>query len=337
MWTRFTIEGKTVLVALAATAMLTGCSSRQVLQHDYETAQQAAKQGDFKAAAADMSPIVQANSDDPNAYIAQAYAYFNAGQDDQAIQDVSRAIDLEPQAAMYISMRSMLYARVGRSDLALDDANSVINLAPNTADSYSRRGYIYMTSGNSDMALADFSQAIKLDPNVALYHLQKGFAYGMQRRYAEAVQEWNAALRLRPEYGPAYSALGWLQATCPDPAFRNATQAVENSKRGAELGAPNMLAAIAAASGVAPAGTKPTHYEPGLAWSLDALAAAYAEAGDFEQAVAVQRQAIARNNTAPNPLATKEQALLALYQQQKPYRADLSSIVPQLPWIVVPS
>lgn len=337
MWTQFTIERKTVLVALAAAAMLTGCSSRQVLQKDYETAQQAAKQGDFKAAAADMSPIVQAESDDPSAYIAQAYVYFNAGEDDQAIHDVSRAIDLEPQAAMYIAMRSILYTLVGRFDLALDDANSVINLAPHTADSYSNRGYIYMAGGNSDMALADLSQAIKLDPNVAFFHLQNGFAYGMQRRYAEAEREWKAALRLRPEYGPAYSALGWLQATCPDPALRNATQAVENSKRGAQLGAPKMLAAIAAATGVAPASTKPTPYEPGLAWSLDALAAAYAEAGDFQQAVAVQRQAIAHNDTAPNPLATKEQALLALYQQRKPYHADLSSIVPQLPWIVVPS
>ena len=330
------MEGKTVLVALAAAAMITGCSSHQSLQNSYETSQQAAKQGDFKAAAVDMSPIVQAESDDPNAYLARAYAYFNAGDNDQAIQDVSRAIDLEPQASMYIAIRSQLYTRVGRLDLALDDANSVINLAPHSADSYSNRGYIYIATGNSDMALADLSQAIKLDPNVAFFHLQKGFAYGMQQRYAEAEQEWKAALRLRPEYGPAYSALGWLQATCPDPALRNATQAVENSKRGAQLGAPKMLAAIAAASGVVPASTEPTHYEPGLAWSLDALAAAYAEAGDFQKAVAVQRQAIAHNNTAPNPLATKEQMLLALYQQQKPYHADLSAIVPELPWIVVP-
>jgi Flp pilus assembly protein TadD len=331
------IQGKTVLVALAAAAMITGCSSRQDLQNSYEASQQAAKQGDFKAAAADMTPIVQADSNDPSAYLAQAYACVNAGEDDRAIQDVSRAIDLEPQAASYIGIRSQLYTRVGRFDLALDDANTVVNLAPHTADSYSNRGYIYMTRGNSDLALVDFSQAIKLDPNVALFHLQKGFAYGMQQRYADAEREWKAALELRTEYGPAYSALGWLQATCPDPAFRNATEAVENSKRGAQLGAPNMLAAIAAASGLTPASTKPTHYEPGLAWSLDALAAAYAEAGDFDQAVAVQGQAIAHNNTAPNPLATKEQALLALYQQRKPYRADLSSIVPQLPWIVVPS
>ena len=330
------MELKTVLVALAAAAMLTGCASSQVLQKDYEASQQAAKQGDFKAEAADTSPIVQADSQDPDAYIAQAYAYSNAGKNDQAIEDMSRAIELEPQASMYLVIRSQLYTRVGRLDLALDDANSVIDLAPHSADSYSNRGFIYLVSGNSDMALADLSQAIKLDPNVALFHLQKGFAYGMQQRYAEAEQEWKAALRVRPDYGPAYSALGWLQATCPDPAFRNATQAVENSKRGAQLGAPKMLAAIAAAGGMVPASTKPTHYEPGLAWSLDALAAAYAEAGDFQQAVAVQRLAIAHNDTAPNPLATKEQALLALYQQQKPYHADLTAIVPELPWIGVP-
>ena len=97
--------------------MITGCSSRQDLQNNYETAQQAAKQGDFKAAAADMAPIVQADSNDPRAYLAQAYAYLNAGEDDQAIQDVSRAIDLEPQAGR-ISGYARNYTRASAASIS---------------------------------------------------------------------------------------------------------------------------------------------------------------------------------------------------------------------------
>ncbi|HVA79767.1 MAG TPA: hypothetical protein VNF29_02460, partial [Candidatus Binataceae bacterium] len=74
-----------------------------------------------------------------------------------------------------------------------------------------------------------------------------------------------------------------------------------------------------------------------LAWSLDTLAAAYAEAGQFDQAVAAQKQAIAHNRTAPNPLATKERMLLSLYQERKPYRAGFDSVVPELPWISLPA
>ena len=112
------ILGKTVLVALAAAGMITGCSSRQDLQNNYETAQQAAKQGDFKAAAADMTPIVQADSNDPSAYLAQAYAYVNAGEDDQAIQDVSRVIHFLSRRRHRISGYARNYTRASAASIS---------------------------------------------------------------------------------------------------------------------------------------------------------------------------------------------------------------------------
>lgn len=329
---------KKSLAVIALAALLVGCSSnQQALQVDYRNARTAAKQGDFKAEAADMTPLVQADSQDPNAYVSRAYAYFNAGENNQAIDDLTRAIDLEPQASEYLILRAMFYTRTGRFDLALDDANSAVDLSPHTADVYSGRGFVYMASGDSAKAIADLRRAIKSDPNVALFHLQLGFAYGMQHRYPDTIGEWETAISLRPNYGPAYSAIGWLQATCPDSTFRNTAKAVENAKRGAQLGAPKIMAGIAAVSASPSSRTKATHYDPGLAWSLDALAAAYAAAGNFEQAVTIQQQAIAHNRGAPNPLATREKELLTLYQQKKAYNGDLNSIVPQLPWIVVPS
>ncbi|MGH7249005.1 MAG: tetratricopeptide repeat protein, partial [Pseudomonadota bacterium] len=327
-----------MLLALAfcTTAICAGCASQAGLQKAAANAQNAEKQGDYKAAAADLNPVVDADSQDPQAYLARAYAYFEAGENQRAISDVSRAIELEPDAAEYRIMRSQAYTRVPQFDLALDDANEVIRLTPNSADSYSSRGYVYMAMGDSAKAIPDLSHAIKLDPNAAMFRVQRGFAYGMEGRYAEAETEWRTAIRMRPDYGPAYSALGWLQATCPDAKFRDAKRAVEDAKRGAKLGAPTMLAALVS-GGASDLKPKPGQDQPALAWSLDALAAAYAEAGDFRQAVAVQQQAIAYNRTTPNPLATKEQKLLALYQQKQAYRAGFDSVVPELPWISLPS
>jgi len=330
---------KSTKLALAlCTAMICGCASQASVQRAAADAQKAANQGDYKAAAADLDPVVAADSQDPQAYMARAYAYLAAGENQRAIADATRAVELEPDAAFYLLARSYGYSRAGEFDRALEDTNAAIQLAPNTADCYGERGFVYMSMGDSGSALKDLAHAIKLDPNSVVYRVQRGFALGMQGRYADAQREWEAAIRMRPDYGPSYSALGWLQATCPDAKFRDAKQAVENAKRGAKFGAPTMLAALISMGAVqANIKPEPNQSEPSLAWSLDSLAAAYASAGDFRQAVAVQQQAIAHNHAAPNPLATQERKLLALYQQQKPYRAGFDSVVPSLPWIVLPS
>lgn len=331
---------KPIAVALALTVAMIcgGCAQQAALEQAGADSQASQRNGDYKTAALDLNPIVAANPDNPQAYMAQAYDYLYAGENDQSIADVSRAIELEPNAAQYRIFRSQVYTRTSRSALALDDANEAIRLAPNTALCYSSRGFIYMTMGDSAKAIADLSHAIELDPNNAMFLVQRGFAYGMAAHYAETQADWKSAISMRPDYGPAYSALGWLQATCPDAKFRDAGQALENAKRGAGLGAPTMLVAMKS-SGAVKSDIKPKSgpNSSALAWPLDALAAAYAEAGNFQQAVAVQQQAISHNKISPNPLATKEQKLLALYQQQKPYRAGFDEVVPALPWIVLPS
>jgi tetratricopeptide (TPR) repeat protein len=328
----------TLSFALAIAMLCGGCAPRAALQQAGADSQAAHAKGDYKTAALDLNPIVAAYPDNPQVYIAQAYDYLSAGENDQAIADATHAIELEPNAAEYRMFRSQAYTRTARLDLALDDANEAIRLAPNTAYCYSSRGFIYMAMGDSAKAIADLSHAIELDPNNAMFLVQRGFAYGMAGRYAETQADWQGAIKMRPDYGPAYSALGWLQATCPDAKFRDAKQALENAKRGAGLGAPAMLVAVVStAAAKSDAKPKPGPNSPAVAWSLDALAAAYAESGDFQQAVAVQQQAISHNHLAPNPLATKEQQLLALYRQQKPYRAGFDAVVPSLPWIVLPS
>ncbi|MHB8383287.1 MAG: tetratricopeptide repeat protein [Candidatus Binataceae bacterium] len=327
-----------LILAIAAAAIYGGCVSQASLQQSATAAHKAANRGDYKTAAEDLTPVVDADSQDPQAYMARAAAYFEAGENRRAIADVTRAQELEPDAAYYLLARSFGYSRTGQFDLALDDANSAIRLAPNTAMCYSQRGFVYMAMSNDQSAITDLVHAIKLDPNSVVYRVQLGFARGMAGDYAGARRAWETAIRMRPDYGPSHSALGWLQATCPDAQFRDAKKAVDNAKRGAELGAPTMLATLVAMGAVQiNIQPKPDQNEPTLAWSLDALAAAYANAGDFRQAVAVQQDAIAHNKFSPNPLAVKEQKLLALYQQRKPYRAGFNPVVPSLPWIVLPS
>ena len=89
------------------------------------------------------------------------------------------------------------------------------------------------------------------------------------------------------------NALAWMLATSPYTEVRNGPEAVQYAGQ--------------AASG-------PNRKVPEI---LDTLAAAYAETGEFDQAISVERQAIALLKEGP---ASRGFALrLELYKARKPY------------------
>jgi tetratricopeptide (TPR) repeat protein len=88
----------------------------------------------------------------------------------------------------------------------------------------------------------------------------------MKKEYDSAIKEYIKAIRLNNNYAKAYNALAWLLATCSDEKYRNGLKAVEFAKKAVDIA-------------------------PVSQW-FDTLAAAYAEAGDFDMAVKSQEKAI---------------------------------------------
>jgi tetratricopeptide (TPR) repeat protein len=111
--------------------------------------------------------------------------------------------------------------------------------------------------------------------------------------FGRAAADYQKSLALDAESPDAYRSLAWLLATCPDPQFRHPEKALLAAERAARL-AP-----------------------PGDPFVLDALAAAHASAGHFDQAVRYQREAI---SVAPEGFAEPFAARLALYEQRQPFR-----------------
>ena len=104
-------------------------------------------------------------------------------------------------------------------------------------------------------------------------------------------------LEVRPDWPPSLAGLAWLLATYPDPAVRDAVEAVALAERAAEV---------------------TNHEEVG---ALDVLAAAYASAGRFDQAVTTARAALelasARDQES---LAAGIRQRLQTYLRYRPYR-----------------
>jgi tetratricopeptide (TPR) repeat protein len=118
-----------------------------------------------------------------------------------------------------------------------------------------------------------------------------------QGRVAEAIAQYEEVLRVNTNYVPALRNLAWLRAACADAAFRDGTQALELARQ-----------AVALTGGQD-------------ATALDALAAAQAEAGHFEEAVETARKAGELASAANQiPLVNQIEIRLKLYSAGSAYR-----------------
>jgi tetratricopeptide (TPR) repeat protein len=151
-------------------------------------------------------------------------------------------------------------------------------------------------AGDYDRAVAEFSEAIRLKPDNARAYYNRGQAYRHRGDYGKALTDYGEAIRLKPDLMEAYNNVSWLLAVCPDANLRNGERAVEYAKRACVL-----------SGWKAPA-------------TLDTLAAACAEAGDFDNAIKWEIKYLESNPSKDD--SEKHRQRLSLYQQKKPYHEE---------------
>ena len=162
-----------------------------------------------------------------------------------------------------------------------------------TANNYWNRAKIWRLKGELDIALGDMNDAIRLNSTESAWLHNRGVLWKNKKDYDKAIADYEEANRLDPKFVYPFIARAWLRATCPDAKHRNGQQAVEYATKACELTA-----------------WKNADY-------LDTLAAAYAEAGDFDKAVEWQKKGI---DLAPADQKAAFETRLKLYQDKKPYR-----------------
>jgi tetratricopeptide (TPR) repeat protein len=151
----------------------------------------------------------------------------------------------------------------------------------------------------ADTALADAETAVTLRPESGEVYLFRGRLHEARREFAEARSDFERELQLDREPRPAsLNGAAWFYATCPDNAVRDGKRAVELAKKACAL----------------------TQWKD--AHILDTLAAAYAEAGDFIEAVKWQTQAL-DSTDEPADMCSRMQQRLWLYETRQPYRQEL--------------
>jgi tetratricopeptide (TPR) repeat protein len=252
--------------------------------------------GEHDSAMRDLDEAIRLAPGDAPLFVVRGSIFVLKGEHFSALAAYSEAVRLDPKSVTAFYNRGRAYAEKGNYDKAIDDFAEAIRLDPKDYPAWAGRGTAYALKGEYHKALADYTEAIRLDPKYALLYANRSQAHEEFGDYKKALDDLAEAVRLDSKLIDAVGRYGWLLATCPDARYRDGTKAIVLARNAREL-----------------AGKSPGwHHYAGLA-------AAYAEAGDFEMAVAYEKKALEYDVYAQSPAADFR---MNLYKQKRPYHQD---------------
>ena len=285
--------------------------------------------GEYEKAIVDFNMMIKLDPQYSRGYFNRGVCLALKGEHDEAIPDFDQAIRRDPTRRTFFHNRGLSWAAKGDHDKAIANFDETIRLDPvlrvayldrgrsralrheyakaiadfteaiglddKPADAYCDRAASWLASGDPDKAIADLSHAIELEPKSAEALRQRAACRLRKGETANAVADYDAAIRLEPASAKTLREAAWLFATSPDVRFRDGRRAVELATKACEA----------------------TRWED--SFSLEALAAAAAETGDFAAAVRWQKKVVERLGSNAES-GGEQRDRLTLYEQRKPFR-----------------
>ena len=220
------------------------------------------------------------------------------GKVDEAITCFQKALQIEPENAEAHDNLGLALLQKGQVDPAIIQFQKSLEINPDNAIAHGNLGSALLQNGRLDEAITHFQRVAQIDPKsgAGVHSYISGLLLQNGRTH-ETIEHYEMALKLQPGDVSVLDHLAWILATCPDTSVRNGERAVALAQRADKF------------SG----GKNPSF--------LGTLAAAYAEAGRFSEAVATARRALelatAQNNAAEVNTLQME---IELYQTGSSFR-----------------
>lgn len=148
---------------------------------------------------------LQPNSDDVHRVLAQVLGA--QGRPDEAVRELTEAIRIRPNHWINQYDLGRLYYRLRRLDAAASAFQRALELRPNDPRLFTNLGAVSAALGDDARALESFNRANTLAPS-SLGFSNAGTIYYRMGRFDDAVQAYREAVRLNPKFDLAHYNLG---------------------------------------------------------------------------------------------------------------------------------
>jgi Flp pilus assembly protein TadD len=260
------------------------------------------------------------------------------GKPDQAIAQYRNALAIAPDNSGALNNLGSALTRSGRGSGAKGNLQEAIacfrkalQIDPTSTATHYNLAVALSSSGQTAEAITYYRQAVETDPDFfdgqldlgnalaargewkeAVTHLRKaaglrpddasadsalGMIFFRHREFREAIDCWQQALTIKPGQPDLLNNLAWVLATCDQDSLRDGPRAVALAENVNQL------------------------TQGGNAKILQTLAAAYAAAGRFEEAIATAQRALEIGQTQTNrALCATLEAEMKMYRSNTPLR-----------------
>ena len=237
------------------------------------------------------------------------------GRIDEAISHYEAALKIRSGAeeARYNLTAALVHnnlgaalVRKGRIDDAIAHYRKAIELRPDYADGHFNLGSVMLQQGRIDEAIDEWRKTLSIHPGDSEVHDTLGDALMQKHQITEAISHYQAALKIDPNSFLTLNRLAWIRSTSPDASLRNGAEAMELAQKADKYsGGKNPIV-------------------------IRSLAAAYAEAGRFDDAIkTIERALEVADSIGEHRLANTLERDVELYRANVPLRDfNLTNVQP---------
>lgn len=253
--------------------------------------------GQMTDAIESFSRALEIDPDNRKVHANLGKAYQETGRLDEALTEYQKALAIDPAFHIAHNNLGSLLARTGRPDEAIAHYRAALESKPDSAEAHNNLGNVFFRAGNPSEAAIHYRKAVDFQPQDLEIRFSLGGALYSMGQSAEAIPHLEKIVASLPNKIDAVNMLAWILATCPDASHRDGARSVQLAQQADSLAGGKSAPVIAT------------------------LAAAFAEAGLFEDAVKAARKAIAMADSAGNTAAAGQwRKQLELYEKAQPYR-----------------
>ena len=254
-----------------------------------------AEQERYDEALTHLEQAIRVNAKDAFTWNAIGWVQAQLGHMDDALARYEVALELSPSNPFVHNNLGLAMRQLGRPYRAIEHFEQAVELYPDYGDAWKNLGFELVAQGRRPEALEAYRKAISLDDTDAVAQRSAGSILLEQGQVADALPYLERAAAADADDVSSRMGLAWQLATHPDASIRDGLRAVTHATAACEL----------------------TAWEQ--AGPLDVLAAAYAEAGRYDEAVEAAARAAALAAEGRGPVGSGLAERQALYARKKPF------------------